>query len=331
MIETISRARLEEAVHAFDSARIVVVGDVMLDHYIYGDSERISPEAPVPVVKVEQDLFHLGGAANVAKNISTLGGSAILSGLVGQDEPAKLLQSLLDAAQIEWRGYEDESRPTIEKVRIIARGQQLLRVDREELEREVGQEVIEGLMNGIRGEIAKATCIIVSDYAKGTVEGSLMTLLKEESRKSSVPLIVDPKPRNVHLYKGVHLVTPNRKEAYEMAQSMGIECGLYETMVQLKDRLSLKALLVTMGEKGMAILEGDGRPCSLPTMAREVFDVTGAGDTVIALLGLGLSVGLNLREAGCLANIGAGIVVGKIGTASIDKRELLEGVARAFE
>ncbi len=330
-MDNISRTRLEEAVHAFNSAKILVVGDVMLDHYIYGDSERISPEAPVPVVKVERDVYHLGGAANVAKNITALGASATLSGLMGRDEPGRILRSLLDSAQIDWRGYEDHSRPTIQKVRIVARGQQLLRIDREEIEKEVRQETLQGLHTAIKEAAEGATCIVISDYAKGTLERSIIESLKGASGTSSVPIIVDPKPKNMHLYKGVDLMTPNRKEAEEMARSVGIECELDAAMGQLKDHLLLKALIVTLGEKGMAILEGDGHPFYLPTMAREVFDVTGAGDTVIALLGLGLSVGLDLKEAGCLANIGAGIVVGKIGTASFGREELLEGVARAFE
>lgn len=330
-MDSILSNRLIEAVGAFDTAKVLVVGDVMLDHYIFGDSERISPEAPVPVVKVERDVYHLGGAANVAKNISSLGGGALLCGIIGVDGPGDVFKGLLRHSEIQWIGHEDPKRPTIQKVRILARGQQLLRVDREETS-SVGGDGSRILASNLKAALGQVSCIVVSDYAKGLVGPEIMAMLKEAAKGSGVLLIVDPKPVNAHLYSGVDLVTPNRREAEEMIASFHATrvAGLDGLMEAIRDALDLEALLVTLGEKGMAILEGS-RVFHLPTMAREVYDVTGAGDTVIAILSLALSVGLDLKEAGYLANIGAGLVVGKIGTATIGPSELIEGVKRALE
>ena len=331
-MDKVSIKRLQRAIDDFGSSSVLVVGDVMLDHYIHGDCERISPEAPVPVVKVEGDVYQLGGAANVAHNIASLGGRVGLSGLIGKDATGGIFLRLLSQASIEWFGVEEPGLPTIQKVRILARGQQLLRMDRESPS-QVAATMIPHLKDILRSLKDEFACVVVSDYAKGAVSGALMDEVRGFSREKGVPTIVDPKPANLRLYKGVHLITPNKREAEAMARGLGLEeFELSAMMGVIKKALDLDALVVTMGESGMAVLEGDeGEPYSLPTMAREVFDVTGAGDTVVALLGLGLSCGLNLKEAAFLANIGAGLVVGKVGTATLTKGELLEGVKRAFE
>ena len=327
---SISPNRLIEAVRAFTTAKVLVVGDVMLDHYIFGDSRRISPEAPVPVVRVERDVYHPGGAANVAKNITALGGRAFLSGIIGRDEPGTILKELLSQSNISWMGHEDPVRPTCQKIRVLARGQQLLRIDREDPSM-IGKGGESSLALRIKTEMDRISCIVVSDYAKGLMVPGVMALLKDVAREQAVPLIVDPKPVNADLYEGVDLITPNRQEAEEMAALYTKDqMDLEGIMTAIKDALGLGSLVVTLGQKGMAISR-DSHTFYLPTMAREVFDVTGAGDTVIAILALGLSVGLDLEEAGCLANIGAGLVVAKIGTATISEVELMEGVNRAFE
>ncbi|OCC15035.1 ADP-heptose synthase [Dissulfuribacter thermophilus] len=326
----ISKDRLFHAIYGFSDAKIFVIGDCMLDHYIWGDSDRISPEAPVPVVSVEKEEFHLGGAANVAQNISALSGKVDLSGIVGKDGPAAEFKELLRNLEISWHGIVDSERPTTQKMRVIARGQQLIRVDREDTTR-VSAEHIDMLCTLIHENLRDSSCIVISDYAKGVVCKGLMDFLVSESKKYHIPIIVDPKPQNVMIYNGVDVITPNKKEALSMAQIFEEKISLDVLMKKLRDEVQVGAVLVTLGEKGMAVFESGDVPYHIPTMAREVFDVTGAGDTVIATLALGMSMGLNLLEASFLANIAGGIVVGKVGTATLSQEELLQGVEKAFE
>jgi len=326
----ISKDRLLKAIGNFKECSILVVGDVMLDQFLWGDSERISPEAPVPVVNVEKEGFSLGGAANVAHNISSLSGTVHLAGVVGNDDAGKTLVNGALERGIHWRGMIGLDRPTTLKMRVIARGQQMLRIDREKKKGLSGPEE-EGLRQGISLALDQVDCIVVSDYAKGVISEGLMAFLKDAAKARSIPLLVDPKPENTRFYEGVDILTPNRKEAFLMAASTGKEPPLEDLMKGLKEELLLGSLLVTLGDKGMALLEDDTGFCYMPTQAKEVYDVTGAGDTVTATVALGRTLGLNLLEACFLANIAAGIVVAKVGTATLGIDELIQGVERAVE
>ncbi len=329
--------RLFEAIDCFHKACVLIVGDVMLDHYIWGDSERISPEAPVPVVRVRRDEYQLGGAANVARNISTLGGSSLLCGIKGDDEASVAFDEILEEFKIGWAGAVSQERTTTEKIRVIARGQQLLRIDREHVGVMSNGE-LDAVVAGISHRVSDCSCIVVSDYAKGVVSEELMSYLKEVSYDMKIPLIIDPKPKNFSLYKGATLITPNKKEASEMLSFMGapidanaIFSSMERAAGRLIDGLSLEGAVITLGEDGMCIAERGEPPVYVPTSALEVFDVTGAGDTVIATIALCISSGLSLKEAGFLANIAGGIVVGKLATASITRDELKQGVLKAIE
>jgi D-beta-D-heptose 7-phosphate kinase/D-beta-D-heptose 1-phosphate adenosyltransferase len=316
--------RLKEAVRRFDSSCLLVAGDIMLDQFVWGDVSRISPEAPVPVVEVQKETMLLGGAANVANNLRAMGSPVILGGVVGKDVMGENLRELARSRGIDATAVVDGIRPTTIKTRIIARGQQVVRVDREsnnslnDSSINALAEAFERLAPGIDG-------IIVSDYAKGVVSIRFMDELRKISSKRGIPLLVDPKPANSHLYHGVTLVTPNRQEAEAMA---GLEIKDAESLSQaaqeIQGRLGTEAVLITWGSHGMALWQRENGLFTVPTMAREVFDVTGAGDTVVAAMALGIVNGLTFPEAAYLANIAAGVVVGKIGTATITAEEIME-------
>lgn len=316
--------RLKEAVHRFDSSCLLVAGDIMLDQFVWGDVSRISPEAPVPVVEVQKETMLLGGAANVANNLRAMGSPVILGGVVGKDVMGEDLRELARSRGIDTAAVVDGIRPTTIKTRIIARGQQVVRVDREnnnslnDSSIKALAEAFERLAPGIDG-------IIVSDYAKGVVSARFMDELRKISGERGVPLLVDPKPAHSYLYHGVTLVTPNRQEAEAMA---GIEIkdeeGFSQAAQEIQGRLGTKAVLITRGSHGMALWQRGNGLFTVPTMAREVFDVTGAGDTVVAAMALGIVNGLSFPEAAYLANIAAGVVVGKIGTATVTAEEIME-------
>jgi len=316
--------RLKEAIRRFDSSCLLVVGDIMLDQFVWGEVSRISPEAPVPVVEVRKETMLLGGAANVANNLRALGSPVILGGVVGKDVMGETFKELARSRGIDTAVVVDGIRPTTIKTRIIARGQQVVRVDREnnnslnDPSMKAMAEAFERLTTGIDG-------IIVSDYAKGVVTARFMDKLRKISSERGIPFLVDPKPANSHFYHGVTLVTPNRQEAEAMA---GLEIkdteGLSQAAQQIQGRLGTEAVLITQGSQGMALWQKKDGLFTVPTMAREVFDVTGAGDTVVAAMALGIVNGLSFSEAAYLANIAAGIVVGKIGTATVTAREIME-------
>ncbi len=303
----------------FKGRNILVIGDIMLDKYIWGNVERISPEAPVQVVQVEKENYLPGGAANVANNISALQGNAIIVGIVGNDEPANIVIEELRKRKIQTEGvFTDEKRPTIQKVRIIGQKQQLLRIDyekKEYLEIEIEAKII----NFIKEKIKEIDAIVISDYAKGVITENLINQIK--SIANSKIIIVDPKPKHKDFYKNVSLISPNEKEAKEMADKE-------EDLVK-----ELNApVLVTKGEKGMSLLEKDGNITNIPTKAKEVYDVSGAGDTVVATLALALASNATLKQASILANHAAGIVVAKLGTATATKDEIKKSIENeAFE
>ena len=296
----------------------------MLDQFVWGDVSRISPEAPVPVVEVQKETMLLGGAANVANNLRAMGSPVILGGVVGKDAMGEDLRKLAKSGGIDAAAVVDGIRPTTIKTRIIARGQQVVRVDREnnnslnESSIKALAEAFERLAPGIDG-------IIVSDYAKGVVSARFMDELRKISGKRGIPLLVDPKPAHSHLYHGVTLVTPNRQEAEAMA-SLEIKDteSLSQAAQEIQGRLGTEAVLITRGSHGMALWQRENGLFTVPTMAREVFDVTGAGDTVVAAMALGIVNGLTFSEAAYLANIAAGVVVGKIGTATVTAEEIME-------
>jgi D-beta-D-heptose 7-phosphate kinase/D-beta-D-heptose 1-phosphate adenosyltransferase len=304
--------------------RVLVVGDVMLDEFIWGKVARISPEAPVPVVEVTDQTFHLGGAGNVARNIRALGGQAVLAGVVGRDAAGERVREAVGAAGIDsLLAVSDTGRPTTVKTRIVAHNQQVVRADRESAS-DISDTVEDAIVEGARRVLASCQALVVSDYQKGVVTASLLKRLLPLARRRGIPVLVDPKVRHLALYKRVALVTPNLREA-EQAAGLAIRgpADLAAAARALLRRLGCRAVLITRGEQGMSLFEAGRRPVHIPTAAREVFDVTGAGDSVIATLALALCAGARLPEAAVLANYAAGVVVGKLGTASASPAEVL--------
>jgi rfaE bifunctional protein kinase chain/domain len=308
----------ETLLRSLAGQRVMIVGDVMLDHYTFGSVSRISPEAPVPVLEVNEERYLLGGAGNVALNIVALGGVATMIGVIGADRDGEALNGLLGASDVRTALVHDDRRRTTRKTRIIAQNQQIVRVDREDGS-PLAKSVVEDLLEIIRNHGQQHDIIIVSDYGKGVVNPTIMAALRAIKRQdgSAPRILVDPKPMNYHLYRGVDILTPNAKEASEGA---GIPClwpdGPARVGQALFDRLDCRALLITLGAQGMALFQGRGNACHIPTFARKVFDVTGAGDTVIATLALALAAGAPLMRAAILANHAAGIVVGQVGAAT---------------
>lgn len=309
---------------AFHQKRIVVLGDVMLDEFIWGRVRRISPEAPVPVVEVERQTLALGGAGNVVSNLVALGAAPSPIGVVGDDIDAERLRYAFRNLQVDVGGLvADGSRPTTVKTRIIAHNQQVVRADRESRAAITG--VIEDLVVArFETEIETADAVVVSDYSKGLLTGPLLARTLGAARKRGLIVCLDPKLRSFTHYQPITVITPNNQEAAEAA---GIpiedEASLTQAGRMLLASIDCRAVLVTRGEEGMSLFMDGGRVTHIPTVAREVYDVTGAGDTVIATLALALAAGASLEEAAVLANHAAGVVVAKVGTASLSREELL--------
>jgi D-glycero-beta-D-manno-heptose-7-phosphate kinase len=323
-VSLVSPSRARALVAGMRGKRVLVVGDVMLDEFIWGKVARISPEAPVPVVEVTDQSFHLGGAGNVARNVRALGGEALLAGVIGRDSAGERVLEAAGAAGIEsLLAVSDAGRPTTVKTRIVAHNQQVVRADRESAS-EVPDGVESAILEGARRVLGSCQALVVSDYQKGVVTASLLRRLLPLARRRRIPVLVDPKVRHFSLYKRVALVTPNQREA-EQASGIAIRGSsqLIAAGRELLKRLECRAVLITRGEQGMSLFERGRRPVHIPTAAREVFDVTGAGDSVIATLALALCAGARLPEAAALANYAAGVVVGKLGTASATPGELL--------
>ncbi len=296
--------------------RILVVGDCMLDQYWFGDAERISPEAPVPVVRVLRTDARLGGAANVALNIKTLGARAALMSVAGEDEAGHTLKGLLEASGIESLLETDASIKTTVKLRIVARQQQMLRAD---FENTPTVEVLSALLGAYGGQIKNADAIVLSDYGKGGLNHIRQMI--ELAREAHVPVLIDPKGSDYSRYRGATLITPNRAELALVTGSWSSEEELRCKAQNLRKELQLKALLLTRSEEGMTLYTEQGE-LTVPAQAREVFDVLGAGDTVIAVTAAMLAAGADLEEAVRTANRAGGIVVGKLGTASVSYSEL---------
>ncbi|OIN03767.1 bifunctional D-glycero-beta-D-manno-heptose-7-phosphate kinase/D-glycero-beta-D-manno-heptose 1-phosphate adenylyltransferase HldE [Oceanisphaera psychrotolerans] len=301
----------------FDSARVLVVGDVMLDRYWSGPTGRISPEAPVPVVKVEHNEERPGGAANVALNVAALGAKARLLGLTGADEAATSLQDKMQGVGVECDFVRLTSHPTITKLRVMSRNQQLLRLDFEE---SFAPEDAAPLTDKTRAALSQAGVVVLSDYAKGAL--TQVQSLIQAANQAGVPVLVDPKGSDFEKYRGATLLTPNMSEFEAVVGKVRDEEELVARGRELVKQFDLKALLVTRSEHGMTLIHDDQDELHLPAQAHEVFDVTGAGDTVIATLATCLAAGLPLDEACALANVAASIVVGKLGTSTVSAIEL---------
>lgn len=319
---------LADRVGLFKGQKICIVGDAMLDHYIVGGVERISPEAPVPVVRVDSEYHRLGGAGNVARNIAALGGRPLLIGCRGLDPDGDRLSSLLDECGVENLLVQDPDRPTTRKTRIVAQNQQIVRVDWENGGVLAG-EAAAGLLDCVRTRAADYPVIILSDYGKGVISRAFMegfwAIFPDPAHRPLV--LVDPKPGNAACYAHTDLLTPNTKEAGECA---GTPIRSREDVPAvgriIMENLGLPHLLVTLGREGMALFESPDIIWHIPTTARKVFDVTGAGDTVIATLGLSLAAGVGLLHACILANYAAGVVVGEVGAATVSAEELAVAV-----
>jgi len=320
----ISSADMLQALARFAGARVLVIGDIILDHFLWGSVSRISPEAPVPVVNVTRENMMLGGAANVLHNLYALGAEASLCGVIGNDPMGDQLLGLLAEVSSSSAGVvKVDDRPTIKKTRVIAHNQQVVRVDRE-VNQPVPAEAVERILAHIDAHIDEFDAVIISDYAKGLITESFMKSLRDcLAKHRPVPLIVDPKPGRSACYHGVTLITPNNHEAEQMSGvAIRDEASLLRAAESLLEELSCESMLITRGESGMALLERGKPLLTIPTVAKEVFDVTGAGDTVIATLSVGLAVGLPFGTAATIANVAAGIVVGKVGTATVTVAEI---------
>lgn len=310
------------ALSDLQKARILVVGDVMLDRYWFGEVSRISPEAPVPIVKVERTEERPGGAANVARNAAALGADVALLSVVGDDEPGGTLRQLVEDAGVTANWHRDGSIATTVKLRVIGRQQQLLRVDFETLP---SREVLLDKLADYRRMLADRNVIILSDYGKGGL--AHIAQMIEFARAQGKLVLVDPKGDDYARYSGASILTPNRSELREVVGRWKTEDELTAKAQALREKLDLQALLVTRSEEGMTLYERD-RVRHEPARAREVFDVSGAGDTVIATLGVMLGAGVSLDRAVAIANHAAGIVVGKLGTAVVNPQELLGTLAQ---
>ncbi len=314
---------MKEILARFRDTQIFVLGDVMLDEYLWGSASRISPEAPVPVVQVRSESVRLGGAANVAANIRSLGGSVSVIGVVGEDAAAERLLHELDRAGVKGDGVVVErERPTTIKTRVVAGSQQVVRFDREEAG-EISARCRKEIMIRLAERMPEMDALVISDYAKGVVGKSLLRAVLPLVVRQKKVVVVDPKVQNFFFYQGVTAITPNHHEVAALARRpLRDERDLVEVGEPLRRKIGAAALLVTRGEEGMSLFEAGGRVTHLPAMAHEVFDVTGAGDTVVAALTLALAAGARMREAALIANRAAGIVVEKMGTATVSLPEL---------
>lgn len=319
--------KLEKILTNFNSSRVLVLGDVILDEYIFGKVNRISPEAPVPVVEEESRSLLPGGAAYVASHISNLGGKAHLISVIGDDMYGEKVAGELSKKDISAFGLiKDPERPTILKTRVIAQHQQIVRIDSEK-RTHINSSIVKELLGKVEGLIDEVDVVIISDYGKGVVIPSVFREVIALARKKKVKIAVDPKPAYCLLYKGVTVITPNAKEAEgSIHKLIKDEASLYAVGKELLTKIKSDSVLITRGEHGMTLFEKGKKPVTIPTYAREVYDVTGAGDTVIAVLSMALAAKASLLDASYLANFAAGVVVGKVGTAPLSMSELKQAV-----
>jgi D-glycero-beta-D-manno-heptose-7-phosphate kinase len=327
-LTTLAKQRAEEILGRARRCRVVILGDVMLDEFIWGDVTRVSPEAPVPVVNIKRESTRLGGAANVLANVTALGAAADVIGVVGKDSAGEKLRDALrneGGVQTDQSLIIDENRPTTIKTRIIAHNQMVVRADREHPAR-VNGHVEESIIAAVKKAIDGAHALVISDYDKGVITPRILGEILPLAY-SRIPVLVDPKLKNFDSYRPATLVTPNHHEALRLTNSEeDSDEGLRSAAETIKTRLACDAVLITRGDRGMMLVEGDRQPVLVATAAREVYDVTGAGDTVIATLAAALAAGATMTEAAVLANQAAGIVVGKLGTATARADEVLNSI-----
>ena len=317
-----SKARLTEAIDRFSEAKIAVLGDIIMDEFIWGDVSRISPEAPVPVLDVERETRLLGGAANVVRNMGALGADAILCGIVGDDAMGAEIVSELMRMGLRSDGVAvEKGRPTSIKTRVVARNQQIVRYDRESTA-QIRTESVRKMLDFATATFPHIDAVVISDYGKGLISAPLMkglsSLMGMTSTHPQMVVAVDPKTGNFEHYAGVDVITPNHHEAGQFCGFKIVdEVTLKKAGRKMLDVLNCRSVLITQGKDGMTLFERDGEITHIPTVAKKVFDVTGAGDTVISAISLGLAVGMDLKAAAYVANIAAGIVVGEVGTSAI--------------
>ena len=319
--------KFKKIIARFPKAKVLIVGDLILDEFLWGNVSRISPEAPVPVVHVRSESFMPGGAANVANNIHALGGKAYLAGVVGMDERGSILRQELDKRGVGVEGIViDGERPTTLKTRVIAHHQQVVRIDKEKIE-PLSAGIVDQIIDYIKEMIGQIDAIIIEDYGKGVVTPRLLQEILRLARRHKKIVTVDPKEEHFHYYKGVTAITPNHHEA---AQAAGVKVKDVDSIAKvgkaLLNKLKCEAVLLTLGENGMQLFEKQGRITHIPTVAQDVFDVSGAGDTVIGTFTLALATGANMQEAAKVSNFAAGIVVGKVGIGVVTQEELLERI-----
>ena len=336
-MKKVTSQRIRQVLNSACQRRVVVVGDVMLDQFIWGSVARISPEAPVPVVEFQRESFMPGGAANVARNLSALGVQTELFAVVGRDDAAKNLEHLLSDQRVDCRGLLPQgSRATSIKTRIVAHRQQVVRVDRE-TRLDIDGPTTRRLLATVEPAILAADAVIVGDYGKGVVTQGLLDDLRKFCHARGVWLSMDPKPIHQLNLSGLSLITPNRKETFELANLPDNtrvpdplqDEGLMRAADKLLTDLQPALLLITLGDQGMLLCQRKQRPFHIPTVAQEVFDVSGAGDTVIASFTLAIAAGASPLEAAIISNHAAGVVVGKVGTATVSANELLQSFSNA--
>jgi D-beta-D-heptose 7-phosphate kinase/D-beta-D-heptose 1-phosphate adenosyltransferase len=321
MPRSLPRFRIEELLgHAADQ-RVAIVGDAMLDVYLRGDVDRISPEAPVPVVRVRDRKLALGGAANVAQNVVALGAQCELVAAVGADIAGQTLAGMLGEIRADPRSLVQVSRPTTTKTRVLARSQQVVRFDEEEDADLAGDEV-DKVLAAVRRAVEDADALVLEDYNKGVLVPRVIEQAIRFARAREIPVVVDPKYRNFFCYGGATVFKPNRREL-EAALGAAMDLEHPEALPETFRRLGVEHLLLTLGERGMALISADGEIHRVPTTAREVYDVVGAGDTVTAYLASMLAAGATVREAAVIANFAAGVEVGKLGAATVSPEEVL--------
>jgi rfaE bifunctional protein kinase chain/domain len=328
--QPLARERVLQLIQRMRSSRVVVVGDIMLDRYLIGDTERLSPEAPVPVVTVAERHAALGGAANVAANVAAMGARCFLVGTVGDDGDGATIRQELAVARLEDRFVLTiAGRPTTSKTRIIARGQQIVRIDDEVDSLLEGQDLAR-LTAAAREALADADALLLEDYNKGALSPALILAIMEVARRRGIPIVVDPKYRQFFEYAGATVFKPNRREL-ESALGAAADLKNGNVLPEVLTRLKVDNLLVTLGPEGMLLVTKDGSLTQIPSIARQIFDVSGAGDTVTAWLGTALAAGATVREAAQLANYAAGVEVGKRGVATVSPEEVLAVYEERFD
>ena len=328
-MKTIGFNKIKNKIRNFRNAKVLVVGDLILDEFLWGDVSRISPEAPVPVVWVKKESFMPGGASNVANNLSSLGANVHLVGVVGDDEHSAILKGELEQKGVNTAGIiTDESRPTILKTRVVAQHQQVVRIDKELVD-PLSANIVSKLVRYIEGIMKDIDAVIIEDYGKGVITSALLSKILPIAKRHNKIISVDPKEEHFKYYRGVSVITPNNHEASKaVGFAIKDDATLLKAGEMLLKKLNCKIALITLGENGMAVFQKAKPMEQIPTVAQEVFDVSGAGDTVIASYTLSLAAGADPIMAAHIANCAAGIVVGKVGIAVVTPNELLDRIKR---